>query len=53
MAERIGDDGAATATAVADLRRGDLLLVRPGASIPADGTVEQGSICSQRGDDHG
>jgi Cu2+-exporting ATPase len=43
MAERIGDDGAATATAVADLRRGDLLLVRPGASIPADGTVEQGS----------
>ncbi len=42
-AERIGDDGAAAATAVADLRRGDLLLVRPGASIPADGTVEQGS----------
>jgi Cu2+-exporting ATPase len=30
-------------SAVADLRRGDLLLVRPGASIPADGTVEQGS----------
>ncbi len=27
---------------IAQLRQGDLVLVRPGASIPADGTVEQG-----------
>ena len=28
--------------AVSDLREGDLVLVRPGASIPADGVVRQG-----------
>ncbi len=29
--------------AVSDLRSGDLVLVRPGASIPADGLVQEGS----------
>lgn len=29
--------------AVSDLRTGDLVLVRPGASIPADGIVQEGS----------
>lgn len=29
--------------AVADLEGGDLLLIRPGASIPADGVVKQGT----------
>jgi len=28
---------------IADLRNGDVVLVRPGASIPADGVVRQGS----------
>ena len=28
---------------IADLREGDLVLVRPGASIPADGVVREGS----------
>ena len=40
--------GASSATGreivpVADLREGDLVLVRPGASIPADGVVREGS----------
>lgn len=41
-AERIGDDGNVEIIAVTDLRVGDLFLVRPGASAPADGVVEQG-----------
>ncbi len=41
-AERIGDDGNVEIVAVTDLRVGDLFLVRPGASAPADGVVEQG-----------
>ena len=41
-AERIDHDGNVNTVAVADLRSGDLLLVRPGASVPVDGTVEQG-----------
>ncbi len=40
-AERIEDDQIVT-VAPADLRTGDLVLVRPGASIPADGTVVEG-----------
>lgn len=41
-AERLADNGSETVP-VAELRDNDLVLVRPGASIPADGTVEQGS----------
>jgi P-type Cu2+ transporter len=41
-AVRIAGEGAETVP-VADLRPGDLLLVRPGASVPADGVVQDGS----------
>ena len=40
-AERIVD-GRAEQVPVAELRSGDLVLVRPGARVPADGTVEDG-----------
>jgi len=36
-------DGAETVVAVADLRPGDLVRVLPGARVPADGTVAEGS----------
>ncbi len=42
-AERIGDDGSATTVAATDLVVGDRLLVRPGARLPADGTIIDGS----------
>jgi Cu2+-exporting ATPase len=41
-AERITLDGGTEEVAVSQLRNGDLLLVRPGASIPADGEVVEG-----------
>jgi Cu2+-exporting ATPase len=41
-AERIVGDRTETA-AVSDLRDGDLVLIRPGAGIPADGLVRDGS----------
>lgn len=41
-AERLLPDGRTEDIAVNHLRNGDLVLVRPGASIPADGEVEQG-----------
>ncbi|MBN2205518.1 MAG: heavy metal translocating P-type ATPase, partial [Thermoleophilia bacterium] len=41
-AERIGPDGETEEVGVDQLDDGDLLLVRPGASIPADGTVDDG-----------
>jgi Cu2+-exporting ATPase len=41
-AERIGPDGDSEEVPVSALQQGDLLLVRPGASVPADGEVEQG-----------
>ncbi len=41
-AERIRDDGETEEVPVSDLAEGDLVLVRPGASVPADGTVEEG-----------
>ncbi|WP_264783271.1 heavy metal translocating P-type ATPase [Haladaptatus sp. T7] len=41
-AERIADDGSTEEVPVAELRGGDRVLVRPGASIPADGVVERG-----------
>ena len=40
-AERITDDGTEEVP-VSDLSEGDLVLVRPGASVPADGVVEEG-----------
>jgi P-type Cu2+ transporter len=41
-ADRVGPDGQVQQVAVADLRPNDLVLVRPGASIPADGEVAEG-----------
>ncbi|MCL6647260.1 MAG: heavy metal translocating P-type ATPase [Chloroflexi bacterium] len=42
LAERIGADGRPELVPVAALREGDLVLVRPGARVPADGIVEEG-----------
>jgi len=42
MAERIGPDRGIEQVPVAELRVGDLVLVRPGAGVPADGVVEDG-----------
>ena len=41
-AERIKADGSTETISAASLRTGDLLLVRPGASIPADGEITEG-----------
>lgn len=41
-AERIDANGHSAKVAVSELKLGDLLLVRPGSSIPADGVVEDG-----------
>ena len=41
-AERIKEGGSTETVSAASLRTGDLLLVRPGASVPADGEVEEG-----------
>ena len=41
-AERIGSDGSIETVSTSDLRTNDLILVRPGASVPADGLVEEG-----------
>ena len=41
-AERIRADGNTEEVAISTLQGGDLLLVRPGASVPADGEVELG-----------
>jgi Cu2+-exporting ATPase len=41
-AEQIMNDGSVREVSVSKLRAGDLVLVRPGASIPADGEIEQG-----------
>ena len=41
-AEQIDDAGNVQTVAAAALRIGDLVLVRPGASVPADGQVEEG-----------
>ncbi|MFC8529296.1 copper-translocating P-type ATPase [Nocardia sp. NPDC057227] len=42
-AERLDDTGATTTVPTGDLRAGDLVVVRPGARVPADGTVETGT----------
>jgi Cu2+-exporting ATPase len=41
-AERITDAGETEEVPVSDLEEGDPVLVRPGASVPADGVVEEG-----------
>jgi Cu2+-exporting ATPase len=41
-AVRIDASGSSSEVPVRDVREGDLLLVRPGASIPADGVVKEG-----------
>ncbi|WP_425499792.1 copper-translocating P-type ATPase [Natrinema caseinilyticum] len=41
-AERITENGDTEKVPVSDLSEGDLVLVRPGASVPADGIVEEG-----------
>jgi Cu2+-exporting ATPase len=41
-AERISGDGSTVEVQVSQLRNGDLVLVRPGASVPADGDVQDG-----------
>jgi Cu2+-exporting ATPase len=42
MADRIAEDGRIEQVTTTELRQGDLFLVRPGASIPADGEVIEG-----------
>lgn len=42
-AERIRPDGGTEVVPVSELRQDDLVLVRPGASIPADGEVKEGA----------
>ncbi|MFC7238330.1 heavy metal translocating P-type ATPase [Saliphagus sp. GCM10025317] len=41
-AERITGGGETEEVPVSDLSEGDLVLVRPGANVPADGVVEEG-----------
>ncbi len=41
-AERIREDGSTEEVRVTDLRKGDLLLVRPGSSMPTDGEIVEG-----------
>jgi Cu2+-exporting ATPase len=41
-AERIGSDGTVESVAVDDLRIGDVVLVRSGARVPADGEIVDG-----------
>nr|WP_246279879.1 copper-translocating P-type ATPase [Natronomonas salina] len=41
-AERVTDDGETEEVPVHKLTEGDLVLVRPGGSVPADGVVEEG-----------
>jgi len=42
-AERVADDGTTEEVAVSDLEEGDVVLVRPGANVPIDGVVVDGT----------
>lgn len=41
-AERVSDNGAIEEVSLSQLSHGDILLVRPGASVPADGEIVDG-----------
>ena len=41
-ADRLGSDGTVESVPLAELRAGDLVLVRSGGRVPADGVVEDG-----------
>ncbi len=41
-AERLNDDGSSAEVSVSALKTGDKVLVRPGASVPADGEILEG-----------
>jgi P-type Cu2+ transporter len=41
-AERVGPDGQVMTVSLADLRLGDIVLVRSGARVPADGAIVEG-----------
>jgi P-type Cu2+ transporter len=41
-AERVGDDGQVESVPLGELHQGDIVLVRPGGRVPADGTVVDG-----------
>jgi len=41
-AERVSDDGSTEEVKISELSSGDVVLVRPGASVPADGVVVEG-----------
>jgi P-type Cu2+ transporter len=41
-ARRVAEDGSEEEVAVADLRQGDVVLVRPGEAVPVDGVVRKG-----------
>lgn len=43
MAVLLDQSGTTKEVPVAELKRGDLLLIRPGAGIPADGVVKEGT----------
>src|SRR6056297_1771714 len=43
-AERVVDDGSTEEVAIDDLAAGDVVLVRPGARVPADGEIVEGSV---------
>ncbi|MCJ7549790.1 MAG: copper-translocating P-type ATPase [Anaerolineae bacterium] len=42
-AELIGEDGEVQSIAASQLKQGDLVLVRPGGSVPSDGEIVQGT----------
>jgi Cu2+-exporting ATPase len=42
-ATRLGEDGGEVRVPVSDLREGDVVLLRPGESVPVDGVVRRGS----------
>ena len=41
-AHRIGEDGETEPVRVDELEAGDLILIKPGEKVPADGTIEEG-----------
>jgi P-type Cu2+ transporter len=42
-AERVADDGGTETVAISELGVGDVVLVRPGGRVPADGTIADGA----------